>query len=179
MCGIAGVIRFNGEPVDTSLLRAMADRLAHRGPDGEGYLSRRSVGLAHRRLAIIDLAGFPQPMTSPDCSLHVCSNGEIFNYRELRDEVPFPYRTAATPRCCCPRTPHPGMTASAGSAASSPTRSSTRRSRRSRPLGTASVRSRSISTRADADSCSRRRSRPSSPRCRAACPWTRPASTTT
>ena len=93
MCGIAGVIRFDGEPVESSLLRAMADRLAHRGPDGEGYLSRGSVGLAHRRLAIIDLAGSAQPMSSPDGSLHVCFNGEIFNYRALRDELPFPYRT--------------------------------------------------------------------------------------
>jgi len=93
MCGIAGVIRFDGGQVDPALLRAMADRLAHRGPDGEGYFHRGAVGLAHRRLAIIDITGSPQPMSTPDERLHVCFNGEIFNYRELREEIAFPYRT--------------------------------------------------------------------------------------
>jgi asparagine synthase (glutamine-hydrolysing) len=85
MCGIAG---FFGEG-DTDTLRRMAGRLAHRGPDGEGLLSEPDAGifLAHRRLAILDIAGGAQPMTTADGALTIVFNGEIYNFRELREEL--------------------------------------------------------------------------------------------
>lgn len=93
MCGIVGMRRFDGQPPDESLLRQMAALLAHRGPDGEGYLVRGDVGLGHRRLSIIDVEQSAQPMSSPTGNLHVCFNGEILNYRQLRFETPYDYRT--------------------------------------------------------------------------------------
>jgi asparagine synthase (glutamine-hydrolysing) len=93
MCGIVGIRRFDGQEVDARLLRAMAGQLAHRGPDDEGFWHRGAVGLGHRRLAIIDLAGSVQPMASPDGRHHITFNGEIFNYRALRAETPYGYRT--------------------------------------------------------------------------------------
>jgi len=93
MCGIAGVIRFDGSPVESALLSAMADQMVHRGPDGHGTWTEGGVGFAHRRLSIIDLAGSPQPMTSVDGRLHVTFNGEILNYQDLRRRTEYPYRT--------------------------------------------------------------------------------------
>jgi asparagine synthase (glutamine-hydrolysing) len=95
MCGIAGVVRFDGGIVDPALLAAMADQLVHRGPDGHGVWVDGSVGFAHRRLSIIDLAGSPQPMSSSDAAgrLHVTFNGEILNYQELRHRTPYDYQT--------------------------------------------------------------------------------------
>lgn len=95
MCGIAGVRSFRGHTPERSTLVAMADTLAHRGPDASGYWVADGVGLAHRRLSIIDLAGSPQPMESPDGRWHLVFNGEIFNYRELRARFAgaFEYRT--------------------------------------------------------------------------------------
>lgn len=84
MCGIAGVHRFDGEEVPRALVTAMADRLEHRGPDGSGSWTGPGIGFGHRRLAIIDLAGSHQPMATADGRYHLCFNGEIFNYRELR-----------------------------------------------------------------------------------------------
>jgi asparagine synthase (glutamine-hydrolysing) len=93
MCGIVGIRRFDGAPVDAALLRRMAESLSHRGPDGAGYLVRGAVGLGHRRLSIIDLERSRQPMSSPGGDMHVCFNGEILNYRQLRYETPYDYRT--------------------------------------------------------------------------------------
>jgi asparagine synthase (glutamine-hydrolysing) len=93
MCGIAGIVRFDGAPVQEDALRRMTAQITHRGPDDEGYLVRGHVGFGHRRLSIIDVAGSPQPMSSVDGSLHVCFNGEILNYAELRRAYPYPYRT--------------------------------------------------------------------------------------
>lgn len=87
MCGIVGIRRFDGRPVEEGLLRAMAARLHHRGPDGDGFRVFGSTGFGHTRLSIIDLAGSPQPMTSASAPFHVTFNGEIFNYRERRDEL--------------------------------------------------------------------------------------------
>lgn len=87
MCGIAG---YWGElPVEraTELLRAMNASLVHRGPDGEGTWRGPRVGLAHRRLAIIDLAGGAQPMASADERYRIVFNGEIYNYRALRQQL--------------------------------------------------------------------------------------------
>ncbi len=89
MCGIVGVRRFDGRPVDERLLRAMAARLRHRGPDGDGFATYAggSVGFGHTRLSIIDVAGSPQPMSSANGSCHLTYNGEIFDYRERRAEL--------------------------------------------------------------------------------------------
>jgi asparagine synthase (glutamine-hydrolysing) len=88
MCGIAGVFAHARERrVPPELLRAMADRLEHRGPDGFGVHGGPGYALAHRRLSIVDLAGGAQPMGLPDGSLWVTFNGEIYNYLELRAEL--------------------------------------------------------------------------------------------
>jgi asparagine synthase (glutamine-hydrolysing) len=88
MCGIAGLINFDGAPVSPVILKKMTDAIAHRGPDGEGQWVDRNVGLGHRRLAIIDLspAGH-QPMVSSDHRYVITYNGEIYNYRELRADL--------------------------------------------------------------------------------------------
>lgn len=93
MCGIAGIRRFDGAPVDPGLLRAMTSRLVHRGPDDEGYWIDGAVGFGHRRLSIIDLSGSLQPMASADSACRITFNGEILNYQALRRRVAYPYRT--------------------------------------------------------------------------------------
>jgi asparagine synthase (glutamine-hydrolysing) len=87
MCGIAGVLRLRGGRVEPDRLRAMTDVIAHRGPDDEGFYAEGPVGFGFRRLAIIDLAGGHQPMTSADGAVTVAVNGEIYNFRELRAEL--------------------------------------------------------------------------------------------
>jgi len=88
MCGIAGILyRDADRPVRPEVLQAMADSIAHRGPDAEGFYRQPGVGLAHRRLSIIDLAGGEQPMTNEDGSLRVVFNGEIYNFADLRHEL--------------------------------------------------------------------------------------------
>ena len=84
---------FDGSDVDRDDLQSMSVCLKHRGPDGEGVWSSGPVGFSHRRLSIIDLQGSPQPMTSADGQLTVCFNGEILNYRELRQASSYPWRT--------------------------------------------------------------------------------------
>ena len=88
MCGIVGVFNLNGEAVDEGVLKRMTDSLIHRGPDGEGKFLDGNLGIAHRRLAILDLsdAGL-QPMTSRDGSWVITFNGCIYNYKELREEL--------------------------------------------------------------------------------------------
>ena len=88
MCGIAGLINFDGAPVSPAILQRMTDAVAHRGPDAEGHWIEGNVGLGHRRLAIIDLspAGH-QPMTSADHRYLLSYNGEVYNFRELRTEL--------------------------------------------------------------------------------------------
>ncbi|MBZ0135244.1 MAG: asparagine synthase (glutamine-hydrolyzing) [Planctomycetes bacterium] len=87
MCGIVGQLRLDGSPVDPAHIQAMCDAVAHRGPDGEGKHVSGSVGLGHRRLAIIDLQGGAQPMATPDDQVWVTFNGEIYNFKELRAEL--------------------------------------------------------------------------------------------
>ena len=91
MCGIAGIVgRQSGPPVDQAELIRLRDAQEHRGPDDAGaWLDDRGrVGLAHRRLSIIDLSPTGhQPMSTPDGHLHLVFNGEIYNYRELRDDL--------------------------------------------------------------------------------------------
>jgi asparagine synthase (glutamine-hydrolysing) len=88
MCGIAGIFHCGTiKPVDPTRVERMCDVLAHRGPDGSGVWTAPGVGLGHRRLSIIDLAGSPQPMASVDGRAVISFNGEIYNYRELRREL--------------------------------------------------------------------------------------------
>ncbi|QNA84081.1 amidotransferase 1, exosortase A system-associated [Sphingomonas sp. So64.6b] len=88
MCGIAGLYySATPKPVDPARIQAMADAQAHRGPDGSGVWTAPGVGLGHRRLSIIDVAGSPQPMSSADQALTVTYNGEIYNFIELRTEL--------------------------------------------------------------------------------------------
>lgn len=87
MCGIAGLARASGRPVDPHDLARMAAAIRHRGPDGYGFLADRTVGLAHVRLSIVDLAGGAQPLANEDERLWVTFNGEIFNWRDLRDSL--------------------------------------------------------------------------------------------
>src|SRR5918994_5424944 len=84
MCGIAGVFHLNGHPPDPALLRRMAEAMRHRGPDDEGLFQDRGVALAFKRLAIIDLSGGHQPMTSECGRFTIIFNGEIYNFQELR-----------------------------------------------------------------------------------------------
>lgn len=87
MCGIAGVLNRNGQPVDPVLLDRMIAAIGHRGPDDQGRYVADPVGLAHARLSIIDVAGGKQPMHTRDKTLSVTFNGEIFNYLELRERL--------------------------------------------------------------------------------------------
>jgi asparagine synthase (glutamine-hydrolysing) len=88
MCGIAGIVNFDPDrPVDAARLRRMRDILGHRGPDGEGSWIEGPVGLAHRRLAIVDIGGGAQPMAAEDGSAWITFNGEIYNHPELKKEL--------------------------------------------------------------------------------------------
>ncbi len=92
MCGIAGILSFAPDraPVDGALLLAMREAVAHRGPDGVGlFLSPDNrIGLAHRRLSIIDLSTAAlQPMVSVDGRFRIVYNGEIYNHAEIRREL--------------------------------------------------------------------------------------------
>lgn len=85
MCGIAGIFHCGtAKPVDPSRVERMCDVLAHRGPDGSGVWTAPGVGLGHRRLSIIDIAGSPQPMHAADGREIIVFNGEIYNFKELR-----------------------------------------------------------------------------------------------
>lgn len=88
MCGIAGLINFDGSSVSSVILKKMTDAIAHRGPDGEGQWVEGNVGIGHRRLAIIDTspAGH-QPMLSSNHRYVLSYNGEIYNFRELRADL--------------------------------------------------------------------------------------------
>ncbi|HEX5735901.1 MAG TPA: asparagine synthase (glutamine-hydrolyzing) [Blastocatellia bacterium] len=86
MCGICGIAapQKTGYRVEETTLARMRDALTHRGPDGAGMFINKGVGLAHRRLSIVDLAGGHQPMTNEDGTVWITYNGEIYNHRELR-----------------------------------------------------------------------------------------------
>ena len=92
MCGISGVLAFKNSnfEVTADYLARMRDTMVHRGPDGAGlWISPdRRLGLAHRRLSIIDLSdAASQPMSHGDGSLHIVFNGEIYNHAEVRREL--------------------------------------------------------------------------------------------
>ena len=88
MCGIVGIYNKNKKPVYRQTLKNMSDKLAHRGPDGEGLYLNGHLGLAHRRLAILDTSPKGnQPMTSKDGKWTIVFNGCIYNYLELKQEL--------------------------------------------------------------------------------------------
>lgn len=88
MCGIAGFFRSCAPSADKSLLQRMGEVIRHRGPDAGGEYMDDQVGLAHRRLSIIDLSPQGnQPMFSADGSLVIVFNGEIYNFLKLRDQL--------------------------------------------------------------------------------------------
>ncbi|MFM5949562.1 MAG: XrtA/PEP-CTERM system amidotransferase [Novosphingobium sp.] len=88
MCGIAGIFHLSTpKPVDPARIERMCAAMAHRGPDGQGTWTAPGVGLGHLRLSIIDIAGSPQPMASTDGRAMLVFNGEIYNFRELREEL--------------------------------------------------------------------------------------------
>src|SRR5918993_962299 len=87
MCGIVGIVRNDGKPIDEQLLARMNNAIRHRGPDDDGFYVNGSVGLAMRRLAIIDLKSGAQPIHNQDRSSWIVFNGEIYNYLELREKL--------------------------------------------------------------------------------------------
>src|SRR5690242_13655111 len=88
MCGIAGVVRFARDAkVEASLLRHMCAAMVHRGPDDEGVYTERNVGLAVRRLSIVDLATGHQPLSNEDGTVWIAFNGEIYNHPALREQL--------------------------------------------------------------------------------------------
>lgn len=92
MCGICGKLNRNGEEINSGDLRRMLAALTHRGPDDEGLYTGRCgetvIALGHRRLSIIDLsAAGRQPLANEDGTIRIIANGEIYNYRELREDL--------------------------------------------------------------------------------------------
>src|SRR5215203_4369152 len=88
MCGIAGIV--NSDPariVSSERIRAMCDALIHRGPDHFGYRVQGEMGIGMRRLSIIDLQTGEQPISNEDETVWIVFNGEIYNYRDLRQEL--------------------------------------------------------------------------------------------
>ena len=88
MCGLTGIFNINApQPIDAGILAAMNESIAHRGPDGDGFLVEPGIGLGHRRLAIIDLEGGKQPLFNETGDVGIVFNGEIYNYRETMAEL--------------------------------------------------------------------------------------------
>src|SRR5580704_7183241 len=88
MCGIAGIFNFGSlAPVDQAALARATAAMVHRGPDDEGFYFEGELGLGNRRLSIIDLPGGHQPISNEDGTVWVTFNGEIYNYRELRQHL--------------------------------------------------------------------------------------------
>lgn len=88
MCGIVGIVNDEPERIgDRQLLQGMCDAITHRGPDAEGFFTGPQVGLGMRRLKVIDLATGTQPMTNETGAIQLVFNGEIYNFRQLRDRL--------------------------------------------------------------------------------------------
>jgi asparagine synthase (glutamine-hydrolysing) len=88
MCGLTGIFHpDHSGPIDAALLRRMTAAIAHRGPDGDGFHIEAGIGLGHRRLSIVDVAGGAQPMYNEDESVVIVFNGEIYNFPELRPKL--------------------------------------------------------------------------------------------
>jgi len=86
MCGICGIIE-NNKNCDISLLKKMSSIISHRGPDDKGFFINGNVGLAHRRLSIIDINSGHQPIYNEDKNIVIVFNGEIYNFKSLHKEL--------------------------------------------------------------------------------------------
>ena len=88
MCGIVGVFNVNQETVHRDVLKSMTEKIAHRGPDGQGFFVSENIGLAHKRLAILDTSNKgAQPMSSKNNEWTIIFNGCIYNFSELKQEL--------------------------------------------------------------------------------------------
>jgi len=87
MCGIAGILNFDGKLVNTEEIESMTSCISHRGPDGNGFFIKDQLAFGHQRLSIIDLEGGKQPMCDHSQRVYITFNGEIYNYAELRNEL--------------------------------------------------------------------------------------------
>ncbi len=88
MCGLTGIFDTRGQrEINSSVLKRMTDAIRHRGPDGEGIHIAPGIGLGHRRLSIIDIAGGAQPMLNASRSVALVYNGEIYNFPDLKKEL--------------------------------------------------------------------------------------------
>ena len=88
MCGIVAIMNIDQQPGNVNIARAMSQKIAHRGPDGEGHWAKHNIAFGHRRLSIIDLTdGGSQPMQTPDGRFTITYNGEIYNFIDLRLEL--------------------------------------------------------------------------------------------
>ena len=88
MCGITGIVDYAGNNISSARLRSASDLISHRGPDADGIYIEQLCGLAHKRLSIIDLSDMGrQPMISSDERFVCVFNGELYNFRELKDEI--------------------------------------------------------------------------------------------
>ena len=157
MCGIAGIFDYRGPgEVDRRLLRRMTDILDHRGPDGDGFYHGAGIGLGHRRLAIVDLAGGDQPLFNEDRTVCVVYNGEIYNFQPLIAELTalgHVFRRAAIPRSSSMLGRSGASGASTGSTGNSLLRSGTSLAKRCFWRATASAKSRSITALSTAAGC--------------------------
>jgi len=100
MCGILGI--FGSTLSDTDLRKKLIEcsqRLRHRGPDWSGYYVEKGVGIGHERLAIIDPESGAQPLISPCGNIIVAANGEIYNYKELYENLTTPYKPVTGSDC--------------------------------------------------------------------------------
>lgn len=97
MCGIAGIAGFKDKDSAAEIIRRMSRAIAHRGPDAEGYLVDDGIAFGHRRLSIIDLSETAnQPLFDSTGRYAIMLNGEIYNYRDVKRELPeYPFRTAS------------------------------------------------------------------------------------
>src|SRR6188768_3669891 len=95
MCGIAGILNISHHHKQDEPIRSMTNRIAHRGPDAEGFYIDENVALGHRRLSIIDLSeAANQPMFDHTGRYIIIFNGEIYNYNEVKASLTdYPYRT--------------------------------------------------------------------------------------
>jgi len=97
MCGIAGIVRFNHEPVERRLIQSMTDAMSHRGPDADGFFVDDGVAFGHRRLSIIDLSSAAnQPFADSSGRYTMVFNGEMYNYEEVKAKLPdYAFRTTS------------------------------------------------------------------------------------
>ena len=88
MCGICGILNFNrNRAVERGVLEEMNRQIIHRGPDDAGFYLSGNIGMAMRRLSIIDVQSGHQPVTNEDDSVSLVFNGEIYNHQELRQQL--------------------------------------------------------------------------------------------